>query len=1515
MSDAPCDGRIVTFYSYKGGAGRSMAVANVAWILATNKKRVLAIDWDLEAPGLHRYFAPFLTDAQLVSSEGIIEFVLDYAAEALTPADGHVTPAGDGPSSGSELWYAPWVDLTRYAVSLDWDFPEPGTLDFVPAGCQGPFYGDRVRSFNWQNFYDRLGGGAFLEAVRRKIREEYDYVLIDSRTGLSDTAGICTVQLPDTLVVCFTANNQAIEGSAAVAASVWAQSSDGPKPRGPARILPVLTRVDESEKTKLGRRQQYAHDQFSRLVTEFAPLRNDQQKYWKEMQVPYIPFYSYEETLACFGDQPRKVGDLLSSMERLTNYITDGAIQQFGNLPAEMTRQRILAVYEGRNAPDEPQSRVSIVREPQGMTPGPVTDTSLRAASGSTRYDAYLSYSSQDGPIVMELAQRLRQEGLALYLDEWELAPGKQFQPALSEALRDSKSCVVFLGRNGLAPWQKQEILVAIDRRTHDDAFRVIPVLLPGTERPRRGDVAHLEFLINVSWVEFLRTIDDEQAFRSLVWGITGTRPAGLASSYEGMRPYRGLEPFRFDDAQFFFGRENLTGWLVSALRREVMSARGVRFLGVLGPSGSGKSSVVLAGLVPKLNAGAIESSERWPVAIVRPGDKPLKNLASGVVSSLQTPGTTPDPSITIKLIEVLREEQDAQVLHLFVQHALRDLPKDVRLVVVIDQFEELFTYRPEDSTVRQQFEKDRDTYLANLLNAAASPGGRVAVVLTMRSDFLGTCATFPQLSAVLSSHQELVGPMTLAELREVIVEPAYLVGHEVEPALVERLLSDVKGQTGALPLLQFALTELWKKRDTRRLTLRAYEELGKDIQGTPRGIEGALEHRAEEIYRGLSSSDQDLCRHIFLRLVQPGEGTEDTKRRVSFRELLPADPERAKAVQKLIYTLSEREARLITTEGDESSEGWVEVAHEALIQGWTRLRQWVDIDRAGLRTQRRLTDAAREWAVAKSEDKDGYLYSGAPLAVSREWVRLHADELGSAEAEFLAASEQAERQREQDALENERRLRGSAEAAAARQSRLGYRLLVTASVAGVLAITSCALAVWANKARNDAEAALAKLDDASREELRNQQRAITLANLADSRRIAYLSASERDKHLDRAVLLAVEALRIDDSIEARSSLFDALLKRPEITSFLHTPEPNSLSVVFSPDGKTLAAGYASATSGRGGVVLWEVASRELKADLSLITAEGGAASVAFSPDGKTLATGYKGGSVAGGVVLWDVDRRERLADKSLDIAEAGVESVAFSPDGKTLAAGYGGRSVAGGVVFWDVSRRQWLAAKPLTVAEGGVESVAFSPDGKTLAAGYASAADGRGGVVLWDVARHERLGNKSLVVTEAGVESVAFSHVVGTLAAASGHGVVLWDVDNRNWVAERRLAVEDGLVRSVAFAPDGKTLGAGYSGAAGKGGVVLWNLGRSERLLSDPLTIANGEPQSVAFDAGGKTIAVAYRGGAAGGVVLWNVDLKSWLEQAEKFATRNLSHREWRQYFPDRPYRATFADLPVPIE
>ena len=397
-----------------------------------------------------------------------------------------------------------------------------------------------------------------------------------------------------------------------------------------------------------------------------------------------------------------------------------------------------------------------------------------------------------------------------------------------------------------------------------------------------------------------------------------------------------------------------------------------MRFLAVLGPSGSGKSSVVLAGLIPRLKEGAIDGSERWPIAVVRPGDDPLKELGTAVAAQFVPAGSLPDARRALQFSDDMRS--DERMLDAFARMALNAASAEARLLVVVDQFEEVFTYRPEDEKKKETFAKDRDAFFANLLLAAAARGGRVAVVLTMRSDFLGPCAPFERLNNVLNAHLIQVGPMREDELRAAIERPAFKVGCEPEPGLTERLLADVEGQAGALPLLQFTLDELWQRQDVRRLTLRAYTELG--------GVEGTLEHRANETLQKLSQADQDLCRRIFLHLVQPGEGTEDTKRRVSYRELLPDDPARAEAVERVVGILADRDARLITTQGTGTAEGVVEVAHEALIRSWKKLRQWIDADRAGLRVHRQLTEAAREWEDHRSDAS--FLFPGTRLAVAQ---------------------------------------------------------------------------------------------------------------------------------------------------------------------------------------------------------------------------------------------------------------------------------------------------------------------------------------------------------------------------------------------------------------------------------------------------------------------------------------------------------------------------------------------------
>jgi tetratricopeptide (TPR) repeat protein len=320
------DGKIVTFYSFKGGAGRTMALANVAWILASNGLKVLVIDWDLDSPGLHRYFHPFLNPAKLAATPGVIELINDYIWAAATENELQAD------------WHREYAQIWRHAISVNWSqFPGGGTLDFVSAGRQNRDYSSALTAIDWDNFYDRLSGGRFLDALRAEMRAHYDYVLIDSRTGMSDVADICTVNLPDVLVTCFTLNDQSIEGAANVA---WAV--DQRFHYRNIRVLPVPMRIDDSEKDKADTGLAVARSRFGSLPRGLTGYQLDD--YWAAVTIPYKPFYAFEETLAIFGDTPRSPLSLLGAYERLTSEITKEQIRAQGEM-SEETRLKYRAQF------------------------------------------------------------------------------------------------------------------------------------------------------------------------------------------------------------------------------------------------------------------------------------------------------------------------------------------------------------------------------------------------------------------------------------------------------------------------------------------------------------------------------------------------------------------------------------------------------------------------------------------------------------------------------------------------------------------------------------------------------------------------------------------------------------------------------------------------------------------------------------------------------------------------------------------------------------------------------------------------------------------------------------------------------------------------------------------------------------------------------------------------------------------------------------------------------------------
>ncbi len=331
MADAP-PGTIITFYSYKGGTGRSMAMANVAWILAANGYRVLAIDWDLEAPGLHRYFRPFLIDPDLADTPGLIDFLWSYATEVMTPAE---------QDHEERSWWDEVTDLDEYTVQMDWKFPGSGCLDLIPAGRQDPEYAERVNGFDWNNLYQRLDGALLIEHIKGRLKQDYDFILIDSRTGVSDTSGICTVAMPDRLVAMFTLNRQSILGVAAVLESVVAQ-----RDRSSLAILPIVTRVELAEKDRLEaarRRARKVIEQYIQSDSEPQSMR----AYWDNAEILYQPYYAYEEVLAPFGDATGadySSKSLLAAMENLAAQVTGNPSITMPEVP-EIKRQEVLSHF------------------------------------------------------------------------------------------------------------------------------------------------------------------------------------------------------------------------------------------------------------------------------------------------------------------------------------------------------------------------------------------------------------------------------------------------------------------------------------------------------------------------------------------------------------------------------------------------------------------------------------------------------------------------------------------------------------------------------------------------------------------------------------------------------------------------------------------------------------------------------------------------------------------------------------------------------------------------------------------------------------------------------------------------------------------------------------------------------------------------------------------------------------------------------------------------------------------
>jgi formylglycine-generating enzyme required for sulfatase activity len=587
------------------------------------------------------------------------------------------------------------------------------------------------------------------------------------------------------------------------------------------------------------------------------------------------------------------------------------------------------------------------------------------------RYDLFLSYHWRDRDAVESVAKALMARGLRVFLDRWYLAAGQPWPVALEQALGTCRAVAVFLGPNGMGSWQQREKWLALDRQAREPGFPVIPVLLP------RAEQLALEFLSLNTWVDLRAAMDDAEALDGLIHAARGEAPGPalseqLSATLASIAPYRGLGVFREEDAPFFFGRDTfISDALLPVVERRALVA-------VVGASGSGKSSVVRAGLLPRLRHG--DGGKVWEIATLLPSDRPLHALAAALLPLLEPERA--EMTETDRLAEVgkLAGYLTAGTVALrdVVARVLEKQPGTERLLLVADQWEEIYTLT-QDAAAAQRF-------ITEVLDAtAASP---LTLVLTLRGDFFGEVLAHRGLADRLQGGVVNLGPMKREEIEAVVVRPAEKVGLTFEPGLPDRILDDVGEEPGHLPLLEFVLTGLWQDRRAGRLLHEGYEAMG--------GVQGAMAQRAEAVWKDLGDREAPALHRLFLHLVRAGAGTADTRRRAALSELAPA-------VRSVVEKLA-RERLLVTGRDEASGEETVEVAHEALIRHWGRLRQWLDEDREFLLWRQRLEVTLAQWERAARKDS-GTLLRGAPLAEAARWLAERGDDLNEDERAYVRAS------------------------------------------------------------------------------------------------------------------------------------------------------------------------------------------------------------------------------------------------------------------------------------------------------------------------------------------------------------------------------------------------------------------------------------------------------------------------------------------------------------------------------
>lgn len=879
---------IITFYSYKGGVGRSMALANVADRLSAAGLDVLMIDFDLEAPGLEHYFPVNTSEVQ--EQLGLIDFIYTYM-EAMSIG------AGEGA-----------VDTVLEGVE-DYIMPiyrsGPSRLDLMSAGrrarsIQLENYASRLRSLAWDDFYMSWGGQAFFEWLRRYLRSSpYDVTLIDSRTGLTELGGICTYQLADLTVVLTAANQQNIEGTADVVDSLHSSAVVARlgRPRQPIIVVPARIDIGSAKQTA-----ELANN-LEKHFANYVPDRLAEAGVsMLDLAIPYDSDYALSERISGGSGDPQPTREIERAYDRLVRAIATCADQ------SDPLRRLV--------APDG-EELASRTYDPTMPSRG---------------FDAYVQPVVDEDDFASELVQQLRNDGLSVF--DAGTVSNVAFPELTGEAVRRSASIVLLVARRPSPP--ERATLARLLELTSE--FRV-PVLIGTGPEVEAGVFERLPEGTRVlapgslSAAEILRSASEHRRRQT---GQSEWRSAPK-------NPYVGLRSFSESDRANFYGRESLVAHCRSRLIEKGS-------LALVGASGSGKSSVLAAGLVPMLR------SDGRAVALIRPGPTPVRALIEAV-------GIDANPdSGSMGLANLIVNSNP-----------------DRDLLIAVDQLEELFT-------LTEVNERARFATLLTELDSLPS----ISLVVALRADFVADAVSVRALASLIQDRTILVPPMTAGELERAIVEPAMLSGVAFEAGLVQRLVDDFRESPSSLPLLQMTLARLFEERDAGFITHDSFDELG--------GGAGAAARIAEDVISELGAEAVEVVQRLLLSMVRPGERTADVRAPLRLDDAL-----RLQGDMPVLEALTRGGLVVV-------NESIVEIAHEAIIDGWPRLRRWIEENRERLRVLQRLRLAANEWEI--QDRPTDLLYRGVQLASSLRYFSTEDTMLGTMELEFVRASQAYERSR-----------------------------------------------------------------------------------------------------------------------------------------------------------------------------------------------------------------------------------------------------------------------------------------------------------------------------------------------------------------------------------------------------------------------------------------------------------------------------------------------------------------------